>query len=182
MKFKLNVLLVIFIFLLSGCGGSDAPSMTTPEDTDGDGVSDNFDAMNTLARTTERVSVASNGTQGNSYSSNPAISGDGRYVAFSSFAMNLVADDTNELSDIFVHDRDTGITERVSISSCGCQSNNLSYRPDISSDGLHVAFASNAMNLVADDTNGLEDIFVHSRTCAVLITAVRLHSPPCADQ
>src|SRR5205809_7953833 len=68
--------------------------------------------------TTERVSVASDGAQGNgssgllSFAFPPALSADGRFVAFVSFATNLVAGDTNGATDVFVHDRQTGATER----------------------------------------------------------------------
>src|SRR5439155_2739827 len=76
--------------------------------------------------TTERVSVASDGTQANGpseegVSSQPAFSADGRFVAFESSASNLVAGDTNDADDVFVHDRQTGTTERVSVASDGTQ-------------------------------------------------------------
>ena len=74
-----------------------------------------------LADVTTRVSIASDGTQGNNQSQYPSISADGRYVAFSSYASNLVSGDTNEVSDVFVHDRQTGDTNRVSIASDGSQ-------------------------------------------------------------
>jgi Tol biopolymer transport system component len=72
---------------------------------------------NIAARTTERVSVSSKGVEGNGTSVHHGVSFDGRYVAFSSEASNLVENDTNEVSDIFVHDRSTGITTRVSVPS-----------------------------------------------------------------
>jgi len=109
-----------------------------------------------------RVSVASDGTQGNGSSSYPSISADGRYVAFGSSASNLVAGDTNEYHDIFVHDTQTGATTRVSIASSGTQGNSSSfYFPSINADGRYVAFSSYASNLVAGDINGSWDIFVH---------------------
>ncbi len=112
---------------------------------------------------TERVSVASNGIEANGHSWMPAISDDGRYVVFQSDATNLVADDTNGKSDIFVHDRLTGRTERVSVASDGTQVNDTSWNPAISADGRYVAFASTATNLVSGDTNGKQDVFVHDR-------------------
>lgn len=114
---------------------------------------------------TTRVSVASDGTQGNDSSEVCVISADGRYVAFYSFASNLVPDDTNGKSDVFVHDRQTGTTERVSVNSAGQQGNNDSGRWSmaISADGRYVAFVSFASNLVSDDTNERQDIFVHDR-------------------
>ncbi len=111
----------------------------------------------------ERVSVASEGTQANGSSYSPSISSDGRYVAFMSQATNLVAGDTNDESDIFVHDRQTGTTERVSMASDGTEANGSSYWTSISSDGRWVAFRSHASDLVAGDTNGAYDIFVHDR-------------------
>jgi Tol biopolymer transport system component len=116
---------------------------------------------------TTRVSVASNGTQTSSFldSTSPAISADGRFVAFVSEANNLVPNDTNNGDDIFVHDRQTGQTTRVSVASNGIQTDSFrdSDSPAISADGRFVAFASSATNLVAGDTNSTDDIFVHDR-------------------
>ncbi len=119
---------------------------------------------------TTRVSVSSAGVPGNSYSRDPAISADGRYVAFWSIANNLVTGDTNEWDDIFVHDRETGKTIRVSVDSDGKQADDYSESPSISADGRYVAFASPATNLVEDDTHECYydlppyfcwDVFVH---------------------
>ena len=117
---------------------------------------------------TERVSVSSEGTQGDNFSSLPDISADGRFVAFWSLASTLVPGDTNDSDDAFVHDRLTGITERVSVDSRGRQkvSDALDVnfgKPAISADGRFVAFASAAPNLVNRDTNGVEDVFLHDR-------------------
>ena len=112
---------------------------------------------------TTRVSVATDGTQGNSYSRVSSISADGRYVAFSSEANNLVIGDTNNRGDVFVHDRQTGQTTRVSLASDGTQGNIESWFPSISADGRYVAFTSWASNLVSGDTNGYGDVFVHDR-------------------
>ena len=116
-------------------------------------------------RSTERVSVAYDGSEANETSYWPAISADGRYVAFTSRASNLVPDDTNGGEDVFVHDRLTGITERVSVDSAGNEGDDLSggWGSAISSDGWYVAFDSRATNLVPDDTNGKSDTFVHDR-------------------
>jgi len=116
-----------------------------------------------LPGTTERVSVDSTGNEGNGDSVSPTISGDGRYVAFSSWASNLVPSDTNYSDDVFVHDRQTGATERVSVDSAGGQSNGDSGWPVISGDGRYVAFGSGASNLISGDTSGLWDVFVHDR-------------------
>src|SRR5262245_35592588 len=113
--------------------------------------------------TTELVSVATDGTQGNSDSDRPWISADGRFVAFRSNASNLVAGDTNAKNDVFVRDRQLGTTERVSVSTGGVQGNLGSFFASISGDGRFVAFASHASNLVAADTNGVDDVFVRDR-------------------
>jgi Tol biopolymer transport system component len=113
-----------------------------------------------LGATTERVSVDSAGLEGNGLSDTPSISADGRLVAFCSAASNLVPGDTNGLSDVFVHDRLNGITQRVSISSAGLQASDQSSACSISADGRFVVFASVAPNLVAGDTNAAPDIFV----------------------
>jgi Tol biopolymer transport system component len=112
---------------------------------------------------TTRVSVASDGTEANSRSTNPKISADGRFVVFESEASNLVADDTNGWTDIFVHDRETGETTRVSVASDGTPGDASSLEPVISADGRYVAFWTNASNLVADDTNTFRDVMVHDR-------------------
>ncbi len=111
---------------------------------------------------TERVSINSNGDEASSSSDSPSISGDGRYVVFNSRASNLVAGDTNGTFDVFVHDRDTGETKLVSVSSTGTQGNAPSSSQSISNDGRYVAFSSSASNIVAGDTNGQNDIFVRN--------------------
>lgn len=116
----------------------------------------------TMAGVTTRVSVASDGTQGNGQSYTPSISANGRYVAFGSDASNLVPGDTNTFRDIFVRDTAIGTTTRVSVASSGTQGNNASSTPSISADGRYVAFASEASNLVPGDTNDYNDIFVRS--------------------
>jgi Tol biopolymer transport system component len=117
-----------------------------------------------VSATTERVSVATNGAQGDNTSTlPPAISGDGRFVAFLSYATNLVPFDTNGFPDAFVHDRLTHTTERVSLAFDGSQSNANSDIPSISNDGRFIAFASYASNLVIGDTAAIEDIFVRDR-------------------
>jgi uncharacterized repeat protein (TIGR01451 family) len=99
----------------------------------------------------------------------PAVSADGRFVAFVSQADNLVAGDTNERADIFVRDRLTGATERVSVSSAGRQSNGDSGAfngmgdPSISPDGRFVVFATEATNFAKGDTNTTPDLYVHDR-------------------
>jgi hypothetical protein len=113
--------------------------------------------------TTTRVSVASDGAQSNGISESPAISADGRFVSFESFATNLVAGDTNGAFDIFVHDLQSGATTRVSVASDGAQGNSDSRPSSINGDGRFVAFVSYASNLVPNDTNNDADAFVHDR-------------------
>ena len=116
---------------------------------------------------TERVSLGPNGVQGDGPSEDTALSADGRFVAFASYASNLVPGDTNGGSDnepdAFVHDRQTGRTTRVSVGPNGRQSNSSSYQPALSADGRFVAFQSGASNLVPGDTNDIWDVFVHTR-------------------
>ena len=113
---------------------------------------------------TYRVSISTAGVQGNGNSTAPAISADGRYVAFVSDASNLVGGDTNGYADVFVRDRKLHRTYRVSVSTAGLQTDSDSYQPSISANGRYVAFSSNATNLVAGDTNLVEDVFVRDRT------------------
>jgi Tol biopolymer transport system component len=116
-----------------------------------------------FAASTDRISVGSGGTQADDSSDSPSVSADGRFVAFWSNATNLVAGDTNGDSDVFVRDRQTGVTERVSVDSAGGQADDGSGIPAISADGRFVAFVSFATNLVAGDTNGARDVFVRDR-------------------
>src|SRR2546421_306023 len=106
---------------------------------------------------TRRVSVDSHGAQGKGASFVPSISANGRFVAFSSVANNLVGGDTNTVSDVFVRDRKAGKTRRVSVDSHGAQGNGDSFIPSISADGRFVAFYSDAANLVAGDGNAAGD-------------------------
>jgi len=122
---------------------------------------------------TSRVSVATDGAQGNDLSDRPSISADGRYVVFESWASNLVSGDTNGQQDVFIHDRQTGQTSRVSIATNGTQGNGGSYWSTISGDGRYVAFASSASNLVSGDTNGVYDVFVHDRGIASDLITVK---------
>jgi archaellum component FlaF (FlaF/FlaG flagellin family) len=128
-----------------------------PGDTNGAG--DVF-VKDTVTGTTRRVSTGSSGTQGDSDSNSPWISADGRYVAFVSYATNLVPGDTNGNMDIFVKDLVTGTTRRVSTDSSGTQGDSGSVDGSISADGRYVAFYSSATNLVPGDTNGAPDVFV----------------------
>lgn len=109
---------------------------------------------------TTRVSVNGAGGQGNGNASYPAISADGRHVAFRSAASNLVVDDTNATFDVFVRNLVTGTTRRVSTNAAGVEGNGISESPVLSADGRAVAFTSDAANLVPDDTNATTDVFL----------------------
>lgn len=108
---------------------------------------------------TTRVSVATGGGQANHDSFSPSISDDGRYVAFRSNASNLVSGDNNARQDIFVHDRNSGTTARVSVPDGGGEADGHSDAPAISGDGQWIVFESDATNLVPADTNQSRDIF-----------------------
>jgi len=144
-------------------------------DADGNGI---FDETGTNSRKTIRLSVTSEGAQANlnSVSRFPSISGDGRFVAFESDAINLVSADTNGWCDVFLHDRDadgngvfdeTAIgsraTIRISVALGGGNANGPSMRPAISADGRYVAYASLASNLIDGDTNARSDVFIADR-------------------
>lgn len=138
---------------------SDADNLV---DADTNEVTDVF-VRDRQTGTTSRVSVDSNGIEGDGGSLHPSISGDGRFVAFTSGASNLVAADTNGFWDVFVHDRQTGAVSRVSVAGNGIEGNHVSAAPSISSDGRYVAFFSAASNLVAGDNNSTIDVFVRDR-------------------
>src|SRR5262249_47460324 len=126
-------------------------SNLVPGDTNG-----NWDVFvrDRVAGTTERVSVATNGAEGHGWAGEPAISADGRYVAFTSSAPDLVAGDSNGGYDVFVHDRLNGTTERVSVATGGGEADQGGAAPMISGNGRFVAFSSFSTNLVPRDTNG----------------------------
>jgi Tol biopolymer transport system component len=113
-------------------------------------------------RKTELVDVDNHGRPGNGTSNLPSISADGRYVAFVSFANNLVAADTNNFEDVFVYDRGAKQMLRVSVASDGTQANGVSTRPRVSADGHWVAFQSGARNLVGDESSPSHGVFVHN--------------------
>ncbi len=144
-------------------------------------------AVTCIANTFEiiRVSVASDGAEGNNSSQRSSMSSDGRYVAFNSSADNLVASDTNILSDIFVHDTQTDVTTQVSApnladqGTLGTQGDGISHALSLSADGISVAFGSSATNLVMGDTNSYQDIFVHNSQTGM---TTRISVPNLADQ
>jgi Tol biopolymer transport system component len=113
--------------------------------------------------TTECVSLSSTGTEGNSYSAWPAITPDGRYVAFHSMANNLVAGDANYVADVFLRDRLTGTTELVSLSAQGLQGYQPSVAAVLSDDARYVVFISYASHFAPGHTNGTHDLYVRDR-------------------
>jgi Tol biopolymer transport system component len=110
--------------------------------------------------TTSAVSVNPAGEVAGDTSSSPQMTPDARYVAFGSWATDLVPNDTNGWYDVFVRDLRTGRTSMVSVSSSGEQGTLNSTNAGISADGRHITFDSDAPNLVPDDTNGVGDVFV----------------------
>jgi Tol biopolymer transport system component len=112
---------------------------------------------------TTMVSVIGYGYSAAGASFNSRISANGRYVAWQSVSDELVGGDTNEASDIFVRDLKKGLTTCVSVDSAGALADGSSFNPWISGNGRYVVFQSDATNLVAGDTNGKVDVFVHDR-------------------
>jgi Tol biopolymer transport system component len=134
-------------------------------DPDGNGV---FDEGNGV---TTRASERAGGGGGDDMSYWPSLSADGRLVAFTSFATNLVNGDTNLSADVFVRDLVAGTITRVSVDSNGAEADGGSYAPSLSRDGRWVGFQSDATNLVAGDTNGCSDVFVHDLTTGATVRA-----------
>lgn len=128
---------------------------------DSNGASDIF-VRDVVNGTTERVSVKSDSSEAGSGSYNPSISEDGRYVVFESDATNLVNGDVNQSRDIFLHDRNTATTVRVSVSATAQESDGSSSQAVISLDGTRIVYQSEATNIVAGDTNGASDVFLYT--------------------
>ncbi len=158
---------------VEGNGSSSAPSISA----DGRFVAFQSNASNLVVADTNgvtdifvkdlatgvvtRVSVDSAGTQGNGSSTDPSISGDGRYVAFTSSASNLVfGDSAGGYPDVFVYDRLLGNTVRASVTPGGGSPNGFSESARLSADGRFVAFACTATNIVSPPTNGLRNVFL----------------------
>ncbi|HEV8111364.1 MAG TPA: hypothetical protein VGR31_01185 [Planctomycetota bacterium] len=147
---------------------SSSANNLVPGDTNG---GDDIFVRDVIAGTTTRISVSSGGVQGNGNSISAAISADGNYVAYRSSSTNLVFGDSNGTDDIFVTNRLTGVTERVSLGENGVQANSTSDYPSISADGRYVAFESGADNLIGahNDTNQAFDIFRRDRIMGVTV-------------
>jgi flagellin-like hook-associated protein FlgL len=138
---------------------------------DTNGQADAF-IKDTVTGVTTRVSTDSAGNQATGgYSYGGAISADGRYVTFTSWANDLVVGDTNGQIDVFIKDTVTGVTTRVSTDSAGNQGNGPSEASSISADGRFVAFTSGADNLVTGDTNTRTDVFVKDTLTGVTTRA-----------
>jgi len=129
---------------------------------DANGFNDVF-VYNRILNTIKRVSISDTGEECDGDSYEPSISGDGNFIAFTSYADNLVANDTNEAGDVFIFNQNSNTIKRVSISSNSEQRNGDSYEPSISADGRYIAFTSYADNLVDNDTNEYKDVFVHDQ-------------------
>lgn len=119
--------------------------------------------------TLQVLSVTPTGASSSGSSITPMISADGLHVAFTSSSPDLVEDDTNGVTDVFVRDLESGTTERVSVGKGGRQADGMSNEPRISSDGSRVAFQSNAGNLDPDATGGTTQVFLRSRRDAVTL-------------
>jgi len=172
---------------ISGDGGAvafacDAPNLVLPPEVDSNLTDDVF-IHDVDAIDTERVSVATGGAQAEAPSDSPALSADGRIVAFRTAAPNLVAGDTNGVADVFVRDlRDPErlVTTRVSVASDGKQGTK-SVGPGISlsADGRYVAFASGAPELAALGQNGTMDVFAHDRVTGLTALQSVIGVSPC---
>lgn len=146
---------------------SDASDLTLGDE---NGLRDVF-VRDLVEGTTGRVSVDTSGADANGHSLHPAISADGRFVAFDSSATDLVAGDGNGLVDVFVRDSASGTTVRVSQDQTGGDSNGGSYSAWITPDGGFVAFVSSASDLVSGDTNGISDVFVRDALAGSTVRA-----------
>ncbi|HET9771640.1 MAG TPA: hypothetical protein VFS16_12190, partial [Acidimicrobiia bacterium] len=137
---------------------ASAASSLVKRDTNG---SEDVFVYDRKKRTTERVSLSSAGAQAGGASFDPAISADGRFVAFTSAAPDLVPGDDNGQVDVFVRDRQRGETVLASVGPQGARGDGPSVAPAISADGRFVAFESDAGTLVHGDGNHTGDVFVH---------------------
>lgn len=123
------------------------------------------------AQITQRMSLGSSGAQGNAHSTGTSMSSDARFALFASYADNLVSGDTNSVTDLFIRDRTSSLTTRVSVDSAGNQGNAASSGGLLTPDGRYIGFSSAATNLVAADTNGFIDVFVRGRLSGSTVRA-----------
>jgi len=159
-------------------------SNLSPLDTDG---SDDVYVYDRDADTMILASVGLGDAEPDSYSRSPAISADGRFVAFTSHATNLVAGDANGFVDVFVRDLELGVTELISRGHDGAGANEASYAPCISADGRIIAFHSDASNLVPGDIVTIDpdedrDVFIYDRdTGSLRIASIAFDGGPGDD-
>ncbi|HRW38580.1 MAG TPA: DUF4214 domain-containing protein [Aquihabitans sp.] len=139
----------------------------------GDGNGTGWDVFRRDRKTasTQRISVSSAGFGANAVSRAPAMSANGAVVAFESSATNLVPGDSNAKPDVFVREPAASLTTRISVTAGGSQLGAASGSPALSADGNEVAFVSSATNLVAGDTNGVDDVFVRDRAASTVARA-----------
>jgi Tol biopolymer transport system component len=135
---------------------------------DGNGTWDVF-VRDLVAGTTTRVSVDTTGGDSDDASGDASISADGRYVAFDSWASDLVPGDGNGFLDVYVRDLTTGATTRASVDTAGGDPNGWCLYPSISADGRYVTFRSEASDLVADDFNNTGDVFVRDLSTGTIV-------------
>ncbi len=120
---------------------------------------ENIYLRDTQTGTTTLVSVGLNGAAANGNSVSPKVSANGQFVTFASAASNLVSNDTNGVSNVFVRNMTTGVTTRISVTPSGANANGFSGEPVISADGTEVAFSSFADNLTSGATNGHDNVY-----------------------
>lgn len=121
-----------------------------------------FFAAGNVAFAIEIISVDVEGHPGIGLSDEPSISGNGRWVVFQSSVPNLIENDTNGFADIFLRDRTSRTTERISRGIMSTEANGNSTKPEISETGEYIVFASTASNLVDDDNNSAADVFLYT--------------------
>lgn len=129
---------------------------------DTNGSSDIF-LRDIQSASTSRISLSTEGNEGvGGEAIKPSLSRNGRFIAFET-TYALVSDDTNNNADIYLHDRDTGETTRISVHTNGSEGNAASHAPSISEDGRWISFTSRASNLIDNDSNNAMDVFLHDR-------------------
>ena len=148
--------------VVSSTGRFVAFASTASNFKNGDTSGEDVFVHDRATKKTKMVSINSKGRRGNAESANPSISLNGRWVVFQSDAENLVRNDSNLREDVFMRDRASGKTKRISVKSNGNQGNGDSDDPWISGDGRWVGFESSAENFVSGD-NGEEDVFIRGR-------------------
>ncbi|MEO8328432.1 MAG: calcium-binding protein, partial [Candidatus Nanopelagicales bacterium] len=119
---------------------------------DTDNITDVF-VYDVASESTTLISRATDGGPGNADSYYPSISGDGTLIAYTSYASDLVRNDANAGTDIFVHNTTTGTTRLISKAPDGSAATGNSDRADVSIDGTHIGYESDANNIVTPDTD-----------------------------